>query len=66
MHIDTSVTSLRNCPPPEYEAAMDDVQRRADLGELTLAQAKREILQLRERLGLDAAFLTQWAMRFCV
>lgn len=63
MHIDTSVTSFRNCPPPEYEAAMADLERRAVLGELTLAQARREIFELRERLALDAVFLMQWAMR---
>ncbi|MDZ5455617.1 hypothetical protein [Azohydromonas lata] len=64
MHINSSEIPSKNSPPPEYEATMDDLQRRADLGELTLAQARREILQLRKRLGLDAAFLTQWAMRF--
>jgi hypothetical protein len=59
MHIDTSAVSARNSPPPEYEAAMDE----ADLGELTLGQARQEIFELRERLALDAAVLTQWAMR---
>jgi hypothetical protein len=63
MHIDTSAVSSRNSPPPEYEAAMDDLQRRADLGELTVEQARREIFKLRERLALDAGFLMQWAMR---
>ena len=66
MHIDTSAVSAKNSPPPEYEAAMDDLQRRADLGELTLAQARQEILELRERLSLDAGFLMRWAMGFHV
>jgi hypothetical protein len=61
-HIDTSSAQPRNAPPPEYETAMDALQRRADSGELTLAQARQEILQLRERLALDASFLMQWAM----
>jgi hypothetical protein len=63
MHTNTSVIPVRNGPPPEYETAMDELQRRADLGELTLAQARREISELRERLALEAGFLMQWAMR---
>jgi hypothetical protein len=63
MHIDTSVIAVRDGPPPEYETAMADLERRAALGELTLKQARREIFELRERLALDAAVLTQWAMR---
>lgn len=42
---------------------MDDLERRAVLGEVTLRQARQEILELRERLTLDAGFLMQWAMR---
>lgn len=62
MHIDTSAISFRNGPPPEYETAMAELERRAALGELTLGQARTEIFELRERLALDAAVLTQWAM----
>lgn len=61
-HIDTSSAQPRNGPPPEYETAMADLERRAALGELTLGQARGEILKLRERLALDAAVLTHWAM----
>lgn len=62
MHIDTSVVPFTNGPPPEYETTMADLERRAALGELTLEQARREIFELRERLALDAAALTLWAM----
>ncbi|MDZ5455819.1 hypothetical protein [Azohydromonas lata] len=63
MHIDTSAVLFRSGPPPEYEIAMADLERRAALGELTLGQARQEIFELRERLALDAGFLMQWAMR---
>ena len=62
MHIDTSVVPFKNGPPPEYETTMADLERRAALGQLTLGQARREIFELRERLALDAATLTLWAM----
>jgi hypothetical protein len=48
-------------PPPEYEAAMADIEGRAARGELTLAQAKREIFALRERFAAEAGVVAQWA-----
>jgi hypothetical protein len=50
-------------PPAEYEAAMADIEHRAAQGELTLAQAKREIFELRERFAASAGVVTGWAMR---
>jgi hypothetical protein len=38
-------------PPPEYEAAIEDIERRALAGQLTLAQAKQEIFALRKRFA---------------
>jgi hypothetical protein len=42
-------TSCHGGPHPEYEQAMADLERRAARGEVTLAQARREIFALRER-----------------
>lgn len=36
-------------PPPEYERALADLERRAALGEVTLLQARQEIFALREK-----------------
>ena len=50
-------------PPAEYEAAIADIEQRAAHGELTLAQAKREIFELRERFAANAGVVARWAMR---
>ena len=50
-------------PPAKYEAAMADIEQRAAQGVLTMAQAKREIFELRERFAADAGVVTRWAMR---
>jgi hypothetical protein len=38
-----------NGVPVEYQRAFDDLERRAALGQVTLAQARREIFELREK-----------------
>lgn len=48
-------------PPPEYEAAMADLEERAARGELTLAQAKREIFALRDRFAAGPEVQQLWA-----
>ena len=35
--------------PVEYQRAFDDLERRAALGQVTLAQARQEIFELREK-----------------
>ncbi len=46
-----------NGVPVEYQRAFDDLERRAALGLVTLAQARREIFELREKYssGLPVA-----------
>ncbi|NML18035.1 hypothetical protein [Azohydromonas caseinilytica] len=61
MHASTFSLSNQMGPPPEYEAAMADIERRAVAGELTLAQAKREIFALRERYAPEPGVVTRWA-----
>ena len=43
--------------PVEYQRAFDDLERRAALGQVTLAQARQEIFELREKYssGLPVA-----------
>lgn len=48
-------------PPPEYEAAFAELQERAARGELTLAQARREILALRDHFCVEPAVAMRWA-----
>lgn len=48
-------------PPAEYLSAMADIEERAGRGELSLAQAKREIFALRERFNAEASVVAQWA-----
>lgn len=50
-------------PPPAYTAAMDDIEARAQRGELTIAQVRREILALRESLGIEAVDVARWAIQ---
>lgn len=50
-------------PPAEYLSAMDDLERRAYRGELTVRQVRHEIFALRERFGAEAALVTQWAAK---
>ncbi|WP_157264052.1 hypothetical protein [Azohydromonas aeria] len=40
-----------NTMPKEYEVALSDLERRAACGEISLAQAKQEILALRDRFA---------------
>ena len=63
MHTSSSSLFNTTLPPPEYEAAMADLERRAAAGELTLAQAKREIFALRERFAPEPGVVLQWAAR---
>lgn len=61
MHVSASTHLSLNLPPPEYEAAMTDVERRACAGQLTLAQAREEIFALRERFAPAPGTVLQWA-----
>jgi hypothetical protein len=48
-------------PPPGYEAAMADIERRALRGELTLAQARQEVFTVRERFAVEPFLAARWA-----
>lgn len=61
MHTSTSTFSSTIEPPPEYEAAMADIEQRAIQGRLTLAQARYEIFTLRERFACKPGTVMQWA-----
>jgi hypothetical protein len=61
MNTNPSSVSSTTVPPPEYEAAMADIEQRATRGELTLAQARHEIFELRNRFAADAGDVMQWA-----
>lgn len=61
MHSPAPTSSPEISPPPAYEAAMADVERRACAGQLTLAQAKQEIFALRKLFGLEPATVMHWA-----
>jgi hypothetical protein len=50
-------------PPADYLSAMADLERRAYRGELTLRQVRHEIFALRERFGVEAALVMQWAAK---
>lgn len=50
-------------PPPEYAAALTQLEERAARGELTIAQARSEILALRERFCVETAAVMRWAVR---
>lgn len=61
MHSPAPTPSPEMFPPPAYEAAMADVERRACAGQLTLAQARQEIFALRERYAPMPGAVAQWA-----
>lgn len=63
MNIEPSAAYGNQGPPAEYVSAMADIEERAVRGELSLAQAKREIFALRERFNAEASLVTQWAAR---
>lgn len=48
-------------PPPEYEAALAELEERAARGELTMAEARRAIFVLRERFAVGPAAVLRWA-----
>lgn len=48
-------------PPAGYVTAMADIERRALRGELTLAQARREVFTVRERFAVEPALAAHWA-----
>lgn len=53
---------IPDSPPSAYVVAMADLERRAARSELSLAQAKREIFELRERFASgDVAVVMRWA-----
>ncbi len=57
-----SAITIADGPPPEYEVAMAELEQRAARGELSLAQAKQEIFQLRERFAAGGiAAVMRWA-----
>jgi hypothetical protein len=49
--------------PTEYLSGMADLEQRAYRGELTLRQVRHEIFALRERFGVNAALVMQWAAK---
>lgn len=57
----TPTKDRNNSPPPEYEAAMSDLEERAARGELTMAQARRAIFELRDRFCAGPEVQRQWA-----
>lgn len=63
MNTEPSAAYGNQGPPAEYLSAMADIEERAGRGELSLAQAKREIFALRERFNAEASLVTQWAAR---
>jgi hypothetical protein len=64
MSTNASFIKLTDGPPLEYKVAMTDLERRAARGEVSLAQARREIFELRERFAAGgAAVVMQWATR---
>lgn len=59
---DASSTRAVDSAPPEYVMAMAELERRAAHGELSLAQARREIFDLRERFAAGSiAVVMRWA-----
>jgi hypothetical protein len=63
MSTEPNSASSKQHPPADYEAAMADIEQRAAQGMLTLAQAKREIFELRERFAANAGVVAWWAMQ---
>lgn len=61
MPTSTSSTSNTIAPPPEDEAAMANIERRAFLGQLPLAQARHEIFALRDRFAPEPVAVMRWA-----
>lgn len=62
MSINVPFAAASDRPPTEYQAAMDNLEQRAMRGELTLVQARREILALRERFAAGSvAAVMRWA-----
>lgn len=49
-----------NGVPVEYQRAFDDLERRAALGQVTLAQARREIFELREKYSSGLPVALGW------
>lgn len=61
MNSSTLLSTLAHKPPPGYEAAMADIERRALRGELTLAQARQEVFTVRERFAVEPWLAARWA-----
>ncbi|WP_157270594.1 hypothetical protein [Azohydromonas aeria] len=62
MNSTASIPLPATSPPPAYEAAMADLERRAWAGQLTLAQARQEIFALREQFAPRPGAVAQWAI----
>ena len=59
---DASSIRAVDSAPQEYAVAMAELERRAARGELPLAQARREIFELRERFAAGSiAVVMRWA-----
>jgi hypothetical protein len=66
MNNDASLIRTADSAPHEYVIAMAELERRAARGELSLAQARREIFELRERFAAGSvAVVMRWAARAC-
>jgi hypothetical protein len=61
MSTQVNKTTMTNGPPPEYEAAMAEIEERAARGEMTIAEVKREIFALRARFAAGPEMVMQWA-----
>jgi hypothetical protein len=63
MNNDVSSITTADSAPQEYVTAMAELERRAARGELSLAQARREILELREQFAAGSiAVVMRWAV----
>ncbi|WP_029000441.1 hypothetical protein [Azohydromonas australica] len=59
---DASSIGTADSAPQAYVTAMTELERRAARGELSLAQAKHEIFELRERFAAGSiAVVMRWA-----
>jgi hypothetical protein len=59
---DASSIGIADSAPQAYVMAMAELERRAARGELSLAQARREIFELRERFAPGSiAAVMRWA-----
>lgn len=61
--MESTLPSARDArvPPIEYAKAIEDLERRAAQGRLTLAEARTEMISLREKFEINSYAVAQWA-----